>query len=328
LFESLCCIVCYCNLVARLRKALQHVRVGVRSRLKGSDAELEYRFAACIGRLAAPAFAVTLYCAAGDLLGAERLRGTAAAPIDPSIAYGSASSLWPAVGAIIDVQGDSFSECTGVLISPSWVLTAGHCLASDSTPGNYQFIIASDYLPYLPSGGTAASSLFIDPDYNGSETHDVGLIELSAPVDAVTLFVVDDEAAPPVGTTFNVLGYGITQSNINNTHKMLGTSIVGSYAGFGPDQIYFTPNPAIACEGDSGGPFFKVASNGLPVVYATVAFGDGACNASSFTGAIRTAAALTFIKAHATDACFLSGSPLPNCEFVFRNGFDARLANP
>jgi len=39
-------------------------------------------------------------------------------------------------------------------------------------------------------------------------------------------------------------------------------------------------------------------------------------------------AALTFIKTHATDACLLSGSPLPNCEFVFRNGFDARLSNP
>ena len=41
LLESLCCSVCYGNLVAQLRKALQHVRAGIRSRLKRSDAEVE-----------------------------------------------------------------------------------------------------------------------------------------------------------------------------------------------------------------------------------------------------------------------------------------------
>src|SRR5580693_3623820 len=83
--------------------------------------------------------------AAGALLGVVALAAPAApAQRPPAVAHTSIiggraaqAGSFPSLAYVIDIQGRYAYQCTGTVVAPSLVLTAGHCAEDTSTGARY-----------------------------------------------------------------------------------------------------------------------------------------------------------------------------------------------
>ena len=220
---------------------------------------------------------------------------SAAKPLIGGEETGTAS--YTNVGAFGIVRDGAFLEiCSGTLIAPDVVLTAGHCTVyfEELEQSGYEIVFTLDPSPSGTSTVYEATAFYTHPDYvdrlNGNSkcglygqcTTDVGLVELATAPTGVTPATI--APAGYVDTldlktqTFNIVGYGV--EGFSNANTPLGpdggTRKVGTFGALGQDvtgvrflklsgQHYDTET----CFGDSGGPVF---ANGY--VVAVVSFGQ------------------------------------------------------
>lgn len=227
--------------------------------------------------------AAPLALAACDGPVAERV----SAPAPTSMKYGAiAGSDFSAVVLIIaDVGGRPAWRCSGTLISPTVVLTAGHCVAGSEPVTAMRIFTESDVQNgdnSYPFGGGAntveAVSWAAHPEYEPAAffLHDVGVMVLGSPVvlpagsygQLPTLNQLD-ALKPSSLTGFTAVGYGLQFANpvrIESARvRMVATphlvqingGIVGSYS------LLLSNNAATGgtCFGDSGGPNFLGSTN-------------------------------------------------------------------
>lgn len=208
----------------------------------------------------------------------------------------------PYVGLLIfDVNGTPAWRCSGTLLSPTVLLTAGHC--TDGATGGRVWFEADVQQPGLgyPFGGATSvefASIHTHPQFGEGSfvLHDVGVVILSQPVYRSTYGVLPavnqlDGLKIKRGkqdTTFTAVGYGLQMSfpdpasflEHNVRVRMVATPrlIQINVPGFTGDFSMLLSNNANTggtCFGDSGGPNFLGDSN---VVAAVTSFGiNGNC---------------------------------------------------
>ena len=204
----------------------------------------------------------------------------------------------PYVGLMVfDVDGSPSHRCSGTLLSPTVMLTAGHCTFGTSG-GRVWF--ESDVESGIPGngypfgGGTSIefSEIYTHPDYNDGAFYlfDVGIAILSQPVALDTYGTLADIGTLDglktkrglQETSFTVVGYGLQsvkptlsadRVRYRGTVNLIDVSgTAGVPAG---TSVLLTNNPGKhatggTCFGDSGGPTFWGDTN---IVVAVTSFG-------------------------------------------------------
>ena len=210
----------------------------------------------------------------------------------------------PHVGLLIfDVDGDPAFRCSGTLLSPTVLLTAGHC--TDGTSGGrvwFEADVQSNQVALgYPFGGPTSVEFCViatHPRFNEGSfvLHDVGVVTLCNPVVRSTYGVMPavnqlDALKTRRGqqdVTFTAVGYGLQKSfpTAASFHdsalkiRMVATPKLNqiNVPGFTGDFSLLLSNNAHTggtCFGDSGGPNFLGSGN---VVAAVTSFGiNGNC---------------------------------------------------
>jgi len=204
---------------------------------------------------------------------------------------------------IADQDGGPAWRCSATLLSPTVVLTAGHCTAPD--PGHaitgMRIFTESDVqngnnnYPFAGPNSVEAVEWHTHPLYNSNYffVHDVGVVILKKPGFKVGTYGVLPQADQLDAletarglqdTTFTAVGYGLQQINPvfvqQEKIRMLATPhlIQINVPGFTGDFSLLLSNNASTggtCFGDSGGPNFLGSSN---VVAGVTSFGiNGNC---------------------------------------------------
>ncbi|MCP4806758.1 MAG: trypsin-like serine protease [Proteobacteria bacterium] len=210
----------------------------------------------------------------------------AANAASPKIVNGSKESEFPSTVALgADLGGSIYSACTGNLITPRVILTAGHC-GADIPPdllvelGRAFFGATADGADHV----IGFDSYIQHPDYDlnestGKPRNDVSLLILSeeAPVDPtwIQLTELDDDA---IGEEVISVGFGATSSAGGGTGtKRSATLTVDDFQqGFLISYSESNPDEAQICSGDSGGPQFHL-EDGEWVQWGVHSWGDQDC---------------------------------------------------
>src|SRR5271155_37888 len=181
----------------------------------------------------------------------------------------------PSLAEIFDLRGRELGQCSGTVIAPSLVLTAGHCVVNMRTgvprrASGFK-VLTFDGAP--ASGEQQASTVSSVIVYEGFRRRvddgDAALLVLSAPVSVppIRLAAGSDHSELAAGTTATIAGWGKTQDRqLRLTEGLRSADTVvqaprwcerNAPPFFLRGEICAIDPPSYvtgACNGDSGGP--------------------------------------------------------------------------
>jgi secreted trypsin-like serine protease len=226
---------------------------------------------------------------------------------------------WPYAVAIFR---KGHMHCSGSVIGPTKVLTAGHCVAGFNL-ANFQVIVGRPDLRVKTAGQSiGVTSGRVHPDFEQTGLHDVAVLNLTQPagVPPVPLASPQQSAAATVaGATLRVAGYGATNPFGVHLSPFLKQTFEIARSDNRCLKAYtrdlFAPESMIcalgakrkkpgrfkihtsACSGDSGGPLVADTPTGA-VEVGTVSYGGALCGLPAAPSVYsRVAASLDFINA-------------------------------
>ena len=194
--------------------------------------------------------------------------------------------------------------CTGTLVAPDVLLTAGHCVAFGRLfEGFTEFGVTFDPV-FAPASRVVRATAQVHPDYtfrfptplpnDPVDLSDLALLILDEPVGLVPAHLpppgfLDRVAARSGPLTF--VGYGIPRADASFGER--GTRRAGSVrlgSVFAP-VVGTTPDPAAGCVGDSGG----------PLLFGPPHTGQGKGGATMVLGVAHSADCATFTTFYRVD---------------------------
>lgn len=237
----------------------------------------------------------------------------------------------PHVGTLLFAQnGVGYYSCTGTLISPTVMLTAGHCteeagnvndvtyvrFEEDALAGRNNYATTQEW---LDNEWILASQVIPHPQYDDfgafPQTYDVGLVILSEPVYVPVYGTLPSEGFLEQFTQgnghqarFTAVGYGLqgvlrpfaadAWARYKGTVRLVELNSTNN----GGASAKFTNNPGNgngqggSCFGDSGGPVFYEDTN---IVVAVVSWGITPCIGVDYQFRMDTATSLNFVNQYA-----------------------------
>ncbi len=204
---------------------------------------------------------------------------------------GSRSAPSEAVArSVVTVIGSRGNVCTGSMIAPTVVLTAGHCITPNTS---YRVIDYTTQPPRLITTQKVATH----PQFNMQTmlahraTADVALLQLPAPVPGKSPAILGLPRLPIMpGASFTVAGIGATASGSDagvGTVHAAGLTVTGKPGTLQMrlvDPLTQNTRGGIgACTGDSGAPVFE-DQNGASVIVGVVSWSTGANNSDGCGG--------------------------------------------
>jgi secreted trypsin-like serine protease len=205
----------------------------------------------------------------------------------------------PAVVLVLmEVDGEPAFRCSGTLIAPRVVLTAGHCAGEPDEFSGIRIFTEADVengdnnYPFRGPNSVEAASWRAHPLYTNDAffLHDVGVIKLRQSVllsaeQYGRLPTLDqlDALSPSRSTEFTAVGYGLQRINpvfveAERVRMSAEPHLVQINTGLTGDFSLLLSNNASSggtCFGDSGGPNYLGSSN---VIAGVTSFGlNGTC---------------------------------------------------
>jgi hypothetical protein len=192
----------------------------------------------------------------------------ARAGANDKIVNGLRTSRFPTAGAFLkgDAEATLGSHCTGTLIGCRTFLTARHCVASDTHPGDAAK--PAEYAKYRiflqHAGMFDVAAIATRPDYRFPFA-DLAVVTLGSAVDGVTPTPINSGTAVAAGTEGIIVGFG-RSGGTRSDYGIKRTGFVTTAACDETDKklVCWDYDPAGAepgeasntCNADSGGPLF------------------------------------------------------------------------
>lgn len=208
-------------------------------------------------------------------------------------------------------------SCSGTLISPTVVLSAGHCTELFEQGDSQIYVTFEPEAAFNPSDAYAGTAhthpdfcLGCAPGLPGFDRFDVGVIVLDRPVEKVRYGKLPEAGLVTFldkGQLLTTVGYGVRDFQVGggpplptdiatryratvrilNTNNVIGDTFVkhsGGSAGRGGEGT---------CSGDSGGPYFLRDQR---TVVAITAFGNSLCTGPGYAQRVDLPRVLRFIN--------------------------------
>jgi secreted trypsin-like serine protease len=226
----------------------------------------------------------------------------------------------PAVVLVLmEVKGQPAFRCSGTLIAPRVVLTAGHCAGEPREFSGIRIFTESDVengdnnYPFRGPNSVEAVSWSAHPLYTNSAffLHDVGVIKLKKSVllsagqyGKLPTMNQLDALQPSSATVFTAVGYGLQRSNpvsflveAERIRMNAQPHLIQINTGFtGNFSLLLSNNASTGgtCFGDSGGPNYLGSSN---VIAGVTSFGlNGSCGGTGGVFRMDRADVLAFVN--------------------------------